>query len=245
MRTRDPRVLGDGSPLLDRLSAILAARGIAPGQHGPVADGGLSAPEELGGADWLEACSAGMPPRYRHAVADHPQVLAWARQVAGQAVAPGPGARRQVTTGPSLLLAGVVGAGKTHQAYGAVRALAAEGVGVRWRAVTAADLYAALRPGAGTDTERELAAYARCPVLILDDLGAAKASEWVEEVTYRLINRRYTHLLPTLITTNLPIASLRAHLGDRVASRLAEMTERVTFAPTDRRRTSVLATAAA
>jgi DNA replication protein DnaC len=110
------------------------------------------------------------------------------------------------------------------------------GLGVRWRATTAADLYADLRPRPGVDSERELAAFARCPLLLLDDLGAAKASEWVEEVTYRLVNRRYNHLLPTLITTNLPISDLRDHLGDRVTSRLAQMTDRVAFEPVDRRR---------
>jgi DNA replication protein DnaC len=130
----------------------------------------------------------------------------------------------------------VVGAGKTHQAYGAVRQLVKTGVGVRWRATTAADLYADLRPRPGADSERELAAVSRCPLLIIDDLGAAKASEWVEEVTYRLINRRYNHMLPTLITTNLAIKDLRAYLGDRVTSRLAQMTTRVEFEPVDRRR---------
>ncbi|MBK3590177.1 ATP-binding protein, partial [Streptomyces sp. MBT57] len=64
----------------------------------------------------------------------------------------------------------------------------------------------------------------------------AKASEWVEEITYRLINRRYNLMLPTLITTNLAIKDLRSYLGDRVASRLAEMTTRVEFEPLDRRR---------
>ncbi|MBM9508035.1 ATP-binding protein [Actinacidiphila acididurans] len=231
MRTpsREPQTLG-GAGTLDRIARILAARGIDP--TGPVADeSGPSAPSE--------ALPAGVPPRYRDAVADHPQVLAWAREVDSQAVAPSAGARRQVTTGPSLLMAGVTGAGKTHQAYGAVRALAETGVGVRWRATTAADLYAELRPRAGVDSEQQLAAVARIPLLMLDDLGAAKASEWVEEVTYRLVNRRYNHMLPTLITTNLAIRDLRTHLGDRVASRLAQMTTRVEFAPVDRRRARV------
>ncbi len=74
------------------------------------------------------------------------------------------------------------------------------------------------------------------PLLILDDLGAAKTSEFVEEQTYRLINRRYNAMLPTLITTNLRIRDLKAYLGDRVTSRLAEMTTRVEFEPVDRRR---------
>lgn len=229
MRTRDrePQTLGDGT--LDRMARILAARNIDPADVAALAD----EPEPFSP---LGTLSAGMPPRYRGAVADHPQVLAWVREVAEAAVAPSRGARRQVTTGPSLLMAGVVGAGKTHQAYGAVRRLVQSGVGVRWRATTAADLYADLRPRAGVDSERELAAVSRCPLLIIDDLGAAKTSEWVEEVTYRLINRRYNHMLPTLVTTNLAIKDLRAYLGDRVTSRLAQMTTRVEFEPVDRRR---------
>ncbi|MER5435995.1 ATP-binding protein [Streptomyces sp. NPDC002588] len=226
-RTRDPQPLGEGA--LDRMARILAARNIDPATVAATAD----EPEPFSP---LDALSAGMPPRYQGAVADHPQVLAWAREVVRAAVAPNLGARRQVTTGPSLLMAGVVGAGKTHQAYGAVRRLVETGIGVRWRATTAADLYADLRPRTGVDSERELAAVSRCPLLIIDDLGAAKASEWVEEVTYRLINRRYNHMLPTLITTNLAIKDLRAYLGDRVTSRLAQMTTRVEFEPVDHRR---------
>ncbi|MFB7030865.1 MULTISPECIES: ATP-binding protein [unclassified Streptomyces] len=229
MRThsREPQTLGEGT--LDRMARILAARNIDPAAVAALTDG--SEPVSP-----LEALSAGMPPRYRVAVADHPKVRDWAREVAEAAVAPSRGARRQVTTGPSLLMAGVVGAGKTHQAYGAVRLLVQNGVGVRWRATTAADLYAELRPRPGVDSERELAAVSRCPLLIIDDLGAAKASEWTEEITYRLINRRYNLMLPTLITTNLTIRDLRAHVGDRVASRLRQMTTRVEFDEVDRRR---------
>ncbi|MEV6209580.1 ATP-binding protein [Kitasatospora sp. NPDC051914] len=228
-RHRDPQTLAAGAPLLDRMARILAERGI----DRAVVD---AVPDEAEPYSALEALSAGMMPRYRNAVAEHPQVLAWVRQVAAQALAPSTGARRQVATGPSLLLAGVVGAGKTHEAYGAVRALVQAGIGVRWRATTAADLYAELRPRSDTDSEQVLATYSRVPLLILDDLGAAKSSEFVEEQTYRLINRRYNHMLPTLITTNLPIKELKAYLGDRVTSRLAQMTTRVEFEPVDRRR---------
>ncbi|WP_432061512.1 ATP-binding protein [Streptomyces sp. S1] len=229
MRThsREPQTLGEGT--LDRMARILAARNIDPAAVAALTDG----PEPFSP---LDALSAGMPPRYRTAVADHSTVLNWARKVAEAAVAPSRGARRQITTGPSLLMAGVVGAGKTHQAYGAVRLLVQNGVGVRWRATTAADLYAELRPRPGVDSERELAVVSRCPLLIIDDLGAAKASEWTEEITYRLINRRYNLMLPTLITTNMAIRDLRAYVGDRVASRLAQMTTRVEFDEVDRRR---------
>ncbi|MER7750868.1 ATP-binding protein [Kitasatospora sp. NPDC097643] len=230
MRTRRyPQTLADAPSALDRMARILAARGID--QHAVDA-----LPDEPEPCSAEAALSAGLPPRYRDALATHPQVLAWVRQVAALATAPSTGARSQVTTGPSLLMAGVVGAGKTHEAYGAVRALVQAGIGVRWRATTAADLYAELRPSSDTDSERALAAYSRVPLLILDDLGAAKSSEFVEEQTYRLINRRYNHMLPTLITTNLQIRDLKAHLGDRVTSRLAQMTTRVEFELVDRRR---------
>ncbi|MEU9200422.1 ATP-binding protein [Streptomyces sp. DT224] len=234
MRThnREPQTLGEGT--LDRMARILATRNIDQADVAALPD----EPEPLSP---LDALSAGMPPRYRAAVADHPQVLAWIREVTEAAVAPSPGARRQVTTGPSLLMAGVVGAGKTHQAYGAVRELVKGGIGVRWRATTAADLYAELRPRQSVDSERDLAVISRCPLLIIDDLGAARATEWTEEITYRLINRRYNHMLPTLITTNLRISDLRAYLGDRVASRLAQMTTRVEFEPVDRRRSRAAA----
>ncbi|MFB6977409.1 ATP-binding protein [Streptomyces scopuliridis] len=223
--TRAPQRVG---LLADRLNGILTNRGIDPST---VAEEPSAEPVTA-----LELADARIPARYRRAMAHHPQVTAWADQVA-HAGRPGPGGPG-IAEGPSLLIAGPTGTGKTHQAYGAVRALLARGVRLRWEATTAADLYARLRPRAGHDAERELQTLARSPLLFLDDLGAAKSSEWTEELTYRLINHRYEHLRPTLITTNLPTAELRATLGDRVASRLAEMTERVILTGPDRRRTA-------
>ncbi|MET9479940.1 ATP-binding protein [Streptomyces sp. NPDC006638] len=223
--TRAPQRVG---PLTDRLNTILANRGIDP-----AAATQEPAPETVTA---LELADARIPARYRRALADHPKITAWADQIAraGRPGPTGPG----IAEGPSLLIAGPTGTGKTHQAYGAVRALLTRGVRLRWEATTSADLHARLRPRAGHDGERELQTLARCPLLLLDDLGAAKTSEWTEELTYRLINHRYEHMLPTLITTNLPTAELRTALGDRVASRLAEMTERVILTGPDRRRTA-------
>jgi DNA replication protein DnaC len=222
----DPQRIGAGA--LRSVERILRTRGMNP-QALPTVD-------DFDERTRLRQTDERIPPRYRKAGADHPMVLKWLREVMAQAAPANPGARPQVATGPSLLMAGVTGAGKTHQAYGALRALIQAGIAVRWDATTAADLYADLRPHAGHDAERILARVTRVPVLILDDLGAARTSEWVEEITYRLINQRYNRMLPTLITTNLAIGDLRAGLGDRVASRLAEMTERATFEPVDRRR---------
>lgn len=142
-----------------------------------------------------------------------------------------------VSAGPSLLLLGPTGTGKTHQAWGAIRALAASGASLRrWQVVTAADLYARLRPRHGVDSEAEFDRYAKATVLVVDDLGAAKDSEWVEEVNYRLINYRYENGLPTVITSNVPVRELVSKLGERVASRLNEMARRVVLEGADRRR---------
>ncbi|MGW9042190.1 ATP-binding protein [Streptomyces lydicus] len=225
--THAPDRLG---PLAERLGAILTARGIDP-----EAATTQEPPSEPVTA--LELADARIPARYRHALGDHPQVTAWTEAIAA-AGRPGPSGAPGIAEGPSLLIVGPTGTGKTHQAYGAIRTLLSAGVRLRWEAVTAADLYARLRPRSGHDAERDLQTLARCPLLLLDDLGAAKNSEWTEELTYRLINHRYEHMRPTLITTNLPTDALRTALGDRIASRLAEMTERVILNGPDRRRRS-------
>lgn len=222
--SREPQRL---NTIASRLDSILEGRGIA------LTTAPIEAPSEQVTA--LELSEARIPPRYRHALATHQQVGAWVDEVA-DAARPGPSGTRGIALGPSLLIAGPTGTGKTHEAYGAVRSLLTAGVRLRWEAATTADLYAHLRPRAGHDAERDLSTLSRCPLLIVDDLGAAKQSEWTEEITYRLINHRYTHLLPTLLTTNLPTADLRDAVGDRVASRLAEMTTTVVLTGADRRR---------
>lgn len=191
-----------------------------------LADGGPTLALYLAEQEHLR-CDREFPPRYRTALADHPDVAAWAEQY-----------RHNPTGVPSLLINGPTGTGKTHQGHGALRAAVTAGQRprVNWRTTTAPDLYAQLRPRAGVDSETEMQRWRTAGLLLLDDLGAAKSSEWTEEVTYRLIDHRYTHCLPTILTSNVPTASLREQLGDRVASRLAEMCTRVTLTGSDRRR---------
>ncbi|MGW7001338.1 ATP-binding protein [Streptomyces sp. NPDC054933] len=136
----------------------------------------------------------------------------------------------------SLLVVGPTGTGKTHYAYAVLRAIADTGAPITWAAYTAADLYAALRPRAGRDSEAEFEAISKAQVLFVDDLAAAKLTEWTEEVTYRLINHRYEQCLPGIFTSNVPPAQLRDALGERIASRLTEMCERVVLKGDDRRK---------
>jgi DNA replication protein DnaC len=63
------------------------------------------------------------------------------------------------------------------------------------------DLNQQLRPG-GPVRVYEYAE--RCDLLILDDLGAEKLSDWTLEQLYRLIDARVRNRRRTVITTNLP-----------------------------------------
>jgi DNA replication protein DnaC len=184
-------------------------------------------------AEWaLSRWTAATPPRYRQATTTHPDIQQWADNVG-----------TDPETAGSLLLTGTTGTGKTHQAYGALRRIAEAGPH-RYEiiATTAADMYGLLRPkGSERGTEAELTRLARIPLLLLDDLGSAKASEWTEEVTYRLINERYNACLPSIYTSNLPATSpdgrdITSALGERIASRLSQDTHVVAITGPDLRR---------
>ncbi|MFF9785053.1 ATP-binding protein [Streptomyces nigrescens] len=225
----DPQQLDD-NPQLARIRARLESKLAQLGGPVPLSE----TPEPSPAA---AAAQARIPRAYRAAVADDPRVITWVRDVAGLAVAPNLSARPQIKYGPSLLLIGRTGRGKTWQAYGAIRSLLARGIDVRWEATTAADLYADMRPSSGLDAEWMLRRLMRTPLLLLDDLGAAKTTEWTEELTYRLINQRGIHQLPTLITSNLRVSDLRDKLGDRVASRITGMvSQQLAFKGPDLRR---------
>jgi DNA replication protein DnaC len=175
------------------------------------------------------------PPRFREVTTDLPEIVAWAAQF-----------RADPAAASSLLLLGPTGTGKTHNAYGAVAAAVVVawprrlGNGYRkprWQALTHADLCAALRPrGRDYDPEAELKRFRDLDLLMVDDLGAAKSTEFVEEATYRLVNGRYEDMRPSIFTSNLAPGELRGAVGDRIASRLVETCVRVVLDGPDRRR---------
>ena len=74
------------------------------------------------------------------------------------------------------------------------------------------------------------------PKLILfDDLGAEKASEWVRERLYTLINFRASNGLASLYTSNESGEALINRLGSRVVSRVTGTTKPLFFGGRDRR----------
>lgn len=171
-----------------------------------------------------QVLAALIPARYRLAYADHHTIVEWAGYV---------GDREESR---SLLLVGDIGTGKTWQAYGALRAAvmtaARRGDVLTPAAITHADLNDEVRPG-GEGLDRFLAA----DVLLLDDLGAAHVTAWNADAAYRLIDHRWAHQLPTILTSNLAAADITAVLGPRLTSRLVGMCQRVALTGADRRQT--------
>lgn len=176
-----------------------------------------------------------IPVHYQNAIADDPKVLTWIDHLLDSSRVNKATGITYMRTGPSLLLMGPTGTGKTHQAFGALRHLSILGVAGSVRASSTADVYAKMRPRPGVDSEEVFSSYADAKLLFLDDLGAAKTSEWVEEINYRLINHRYENHLATVFTSNVPPKELGEKLGERVASRLTEMTQAVVLKGQDRR----------
>lgn len=236
----EPETLA-GDNTMRRFQQILDRRGLGHIAPGPVDE--QPTPDEPGHPDYhrrqraefaVARWQAAVPYLYRTATATHPQVASWARTAAEDLRGAG-----------FLLMTGPYGTGKTHQAYGALRLVAEAGPRhFEMIATTAPDLYGRLRPG-GSDkgTEYELKRLMRVPLLLLDDLGTEKLSEWTEEATYRLLNERYNQCLPLIVTSNFPARAagsddLTSRLGERIASRLAQMTTVVEIAGPDRRRMS-------
>ena len=60
-----------------------------------------------------------------------------------------------------------------------------------------------------------------CPLLVLDDLGEERETDWVEDRLYQLIVHRHNHLLPTVITTRTDFEK-EAKLNSAIASRIQD-----------------------
>ena len=71
-------------------------------------------------------------------------------------------------------------------------------------------------------------------ILLLDDIGAERPSEYVCERLYDLINHRYTNMLSTIYTSNLTPFELGDRLGSRIESRVRSA-EQIKLVGADRR----------
>ena len=128
-----------------------------------------------------------------------------------------------VDAGRGLWFHGTVGTGKTTLALLVARAARDAGRSVAVYSVPL--LFAELRDTFGDDSEdSHLALFTRLSqvdLLVLDDLGAERQTEWVLEQLFALVNERWQDQRSIVVTSNVPdpyrdvtLATLRAEIGE-------------------------------
>lgn len=180
--------------------------------------------------------SAGIPRRFAAATTTQPTITTWAKELVSVAANGRHPGVPVIRNGPSLLILGPVGSGKTYEAYAVLRTLATSGAVCKWLAATGSDYLKEVGPRGGVDTERIFESYAGAHVLLLDDIGSRMVTEWAESELLRIIDRRYVEERPTILTSNVKPDAFIATFGARITSRLTEMCVRVALASPDRRK---------
>jgi DNA replication protein DnaC len=141
-----------------------------------------------------------------------------------------------------LLLTGSIGVGKTHLAVSILRSLIVEkgahGLFCDYRELLK-EIQHSYNPQVATTELEILRPVFEAEVLVLDELGASKPTEWVWDTVAHILNTRYNDKRTTIITTNYADAAagsgatvaqraardemLGDRIGERMRSRLAEM----------------------
>ncbi len=144
-----------------------------------------------------------------------------------------------------LFLEGQPGVGKTHLAVALLKQII-ERTAARGLFYDTRDLLRIIRstydPSIRTTELEVLRPVMTADLLVLDDLGAEKTSEWVEETMNLIVNTRYSERRTTIFTSNYPDIpddtepnSLLFRIGARMRSRLHEMCEFVELDAADYR----------
>ena len=228
-------------------------------------------PCDCTGGDRLERslARARVPKRYEHCDFENfdidlwegrPNSQAWNNSLAQAKLVVEGFARNYPAGGQTgLLLMGPSGVGKTHLAVSALRYLMARGHQVRfydYRELLK-EIQASYNPDDPSSEASVLAPVLDVELLLLDDIGAGKPSEWVMETIGHILNKRYNEKRVTVLTTNYldaleasgaPLqmpsgqaialqrdAVLAERLGKRVRSRLYEMCRTVEIISPDYR----------
>lgn len=131
-----------------------------------------------------------------------------------------------------LVLSGATGVGKTHLAAAISNELIPRKVAVFF--VNVPEVYDRIRDEMG-HKDYTKATMKSCDLLVLDDLGKEKRSEWTDQVLYEIVNSRYEKRKPIIVTTNYSAQELANNVDKAVVSRLFEMCVFVNVNGTDRR----------
>ncbi len=133
-----------------------------------------------------------------------------------------------------LLFIGPPGIGKTHLAVSVLREVVL--MGLRGVYYDTRSLLSTIRstynPVTRASEAEILDEVMNAELLVLDDLGAERVTDWVEETMHLVVNTRYNEKRPTVFTTNYEdlsdvgnLDSLFVRVGYRLHSRLREMCE--------------------
>jgi DNA replication protein DnaC len=134
-----------------------------------------------------------------------------------------------------LMFIGPPGIGKTHIAVAVlrdvVRRTGARGLYYDTRALLR-DIRSTYNPITHTAEMDVIRPVMEAELLVLDDLGAERLTDWVEETMSLIVNTRYNERRPTIFTSNYEdvpdegeLNSLLVRVGFRLHSRLREMCE--------------------
>ena len=129
--------------------------------------------------------------------------------------------------GKGLFLTGNVGSGKTHLVVAIIDYIAR----IHKRKIksfvtfkTSVNMLAEIKYSFDKNsTEQVIEDYENCCLLVIDDLGSEKTTDWTNELFYKIIDYRYSNLKPLIITTNLTDQELKEKLSERLISRIYEM----------------------
>lgn len=125
-----------------------------------------------------------------------------------------------------LVFSGPSGSGKTHLGAAISGRVVDDGRAALFMVVPDLldHLRAAYQPGSDVGYDDLFEMLKNAPVLVLDDLGVQSSTAWAQEKLFQLINHRYNARMPTVITTNLPLAEFdprtQSRLGDTELSQI-------------------------
>jgi DNA replication protein DnaC len=190
--------------------------------------------------------SSGIPPNYEHATLDNfqiPQDNPTARSALGIVLMQVRSYVREFPSKdhPGLLLVGDTGTGKTHLAVSVLKAMldrGHEGIFFDYQ-----NLLDRIRSGydstSGASDKEVYRSALDAEILLLDDLGSHRVTDWVEDTVTSIITYRCNNRKPLIATTNVPDEStvdyhsaggvavgkktLADVIGTRARSRLHEM----------------------
>ncbi|WP_145012371.1 ATP-binding protein [Pseudomonas oryzihabitans] len=127
--------------------------------------------------------------------------------------------------GQCLLMLGNVGTGKTHLASAVVQQVIrrhrAQAVIVSASSIFRAAKAAMSRTATFTE-ENVLAELAGFDLLVVDEVGASKGSDWEVALLHEVIDRRYQGVRPTIVISNLDRQGMQDYIGARAMDRLRQ-----------------------